>query len=76
MAGPSDPQTPTAQLGSNESLRYVIAGLLSTINFVPASSHPESMLEMSDLVIRTVRIMGQERGNTIQTVGPDSEPRL
>lgn len=46
-----------------ESLRYVIAGILSTITVIPAQTHPSEMLEISDLVIQTVRLMGIERGN-------------
>ena len=57
----------------DESLRHVIAGILSTIPFTPSHSHPSEMLTISDLVIQNVRLMGQERGNTIRS---DSEPRL
>ena len=45
---------------SEQSLRYTVAGILSTIGFVPAQSHPAEMLTVSDLVIRTVRMMGAE----------------
>ena len=45
---------------SEQSLRYVIAGILSTIPFIPAQAHPADMLTVSDLVIRTVRMMGAE----------------
>ena len=45
---------------SEQSLRYTVAGILSTIPFVPAQSHPADLLTVSDLVIRTVRMMGSE----------------
>ena len=48
----------------DEALRYVIAGILSTISFTPSHSHPSEMLTVSDLVIQTVRLMGQERDTT------------
>ncbi len=72
--GPQVPSTPTAHSGSNESLRYVIAGILSTINHTPSHSHPSEMLTISDLVIQTVRLMGQEPGGV--TVVPDGEMRF
>ncbi len=38
-----------------EKLRHVVAGMLSTINFVPAQTHPEATLDTADLVILHVR---------------------
>ena len=57
----------------DEALRHVIAGMLSTISFTPAHSHPSEMLNISDLVIQAVKMMGQERGMTIRS---DSDPHL
>lgn len=56
-------------------LRYVVAGLLSTITFTPARSHPEDMLPMSDLVIHAVQEMMQERGNTPMRSPAAGEPQ-
>ena len=49
---------------AHESLRHVIAGILSTITYVPSQTHPTEMLGISDLVIQAVRTMGQERAST------------
>ena len=53
----------------DEALRHIIAGILSTISFTPSHSHPSEMLTISDLVIQTVRLMGQERGGTVVPEG-------
>ncbi len=74
----SDRQRPSegeaVRSNHDESLRHVIAGILSTIGFTPSHSHPTEMLPVSDLVIQAVRLMGQEPGGV--TVGLDSEMRL
>ncbi len=57
------PTPPVERSVHDEHVRYVVAGLLSTIDFVPSQSHPENMLSISDLVIRTVKVMGMERGS-------------
>lgn len=57
------PSPPVDRSVHEEHVRYIVAGLLSTIDFVPSSSHPENMLGISDLVIHAVTVMGTERGN-------------
>ncbi len=54
---------------SGQALRYTIAGILSTIGFVPAQSHPSEMLTVSDLVIRTVNMMS-DRGEAQEEEKP------
>ncbi len=44
------PTTMAADAGF-EPLRYVVAGMLSTIDIIPALNHPEQMLEMADKII-------------------------
>ena len=60
----------------DESVRHVIAGMLSTIGFVPSHTHPEDMLPMSDLVIHAVQQMSQERGMTLRRTDEHGDPIL
>ena len=39
-----------------ESIRYIVAGMLSTIDYVPAQSHPEEMLGLADKIIHHINI--------------------
>ena len=39
----------------DENLRHVVAGMLSTTTYIPSQTHPESMLELADTVIRHIR---------------------
>lgn len=59
---------------SEQSLRHVIAGILSTISFVPAQSHPAEMLTVSDLVIRTVRMMGSDQPGAVRSLPEAEQP--
>ncbi len=52
----------------DESLRYIVAGMLSTISFVPSQSHPAEMLSMADSVIHHIRLMSQQETKEPQTV--------
>lgn len=45
---------------SDEELRYLVAGLLSTIEINPSENHPELMLDMADQVIKLIE--GHKRG--------------
>lgn len=65
---------PHGDSASEQSLRYTIAGILSTIPFVPAESHPAEMLTVSDLVIRTVRKMGGEQAGEVRSLPEDGQP--
>ncbi len=60
----------------DESVRHVIAGILSTIGFTPSQTHPENMLPMSDLVIHAVQQMSQERGMTLRPTDKTGTPIL
>ena len=59
---------------AEQSLRYTVAGILSTIGFVPAQSHPAEMLTFSDLVIRTVRMMDNEQAGAIRSLPEGEKP--
>lgn len=48
----------------SQSLRYIIAGMLSTIDFKPSEHHPEHMLDMADKVIHHFRLLDSETVGT------------
>ncbi len=39
-----------------QNVRYIVAGMLSTIDFIPAQSHPEEMLSLADKIIHHINI--------------------
>ncbi len=39
-------------------LRYVVAGMLSTIDFIPSQTHPQEMVGLADKIIHHVNIAG------------------
>ena len=63
--------TGAPDLDRQEPLRYVVAGMLSTIDFVPSHSHPEIMLDLADKVIHHV-MLSSVPGEvaTLQPEGP------
>ncbi len=63
----------------DESLRRVVAGMLSTIEIVPAKTHPDHMLPMADTVIRHIRVMDDQINAsasvpTTRPEGPTEDP--
>ncbi len=53
----------------DEQLRHVVAGMLSTTNFIPALMHPEEMLNLADHVIHHIRLMDQASQASAQAPG-------
>jgi len=40
------------------SLNYVVAGMLSTIDYIPSQAHPEEMMGLAEKIIHHVNIAG------------------
>lgn len=73
-----DPMTAEGPQGvrsnHDESVRHVIAGMLSTIGFTPSQTHPDNMLPMSDLVIHAIQQMSQKRDMTLRATDEHGIP--
>ncbi len=41
---------------ADDSLRHVVAGMLSTIDFVPSEVHPGNMVNIAEKVIHHIRL--------------------
>ena len=56
-----------------QSLRHIVAGMLSTIDYVPAQAHPEEMLNMADKVIHHVNLFGGAIPGDVRSVSQGPE---
>ena len=55
--------------------RYVVAGMLSTIEFTPAEVHPGNMLPLADRVIRYVQLTIPHDASEAETPPPSERRR-
>jgi hypothetical protein len=53
---------------ADDSLRHVVAGMLSTIDFVPSEVHPGNMVNIAEKVIHHIRVVDSE------TSQPEAQP--
>ena len=56
MGATGQGETPSGMKAQEGSLRFIVAGMLSTIDFRPSQEHPSSMLFLADQVIHHIRL--------------------